>query len=100
MVKALLLLIPPGRTVSYKVLADLLKISPRLIGRLMSLNDEPIIIPCHRVIRSDGRIGGYSLKGGAKFKVKLLLWEGVKIKSNRRIDEKYMLNMEEFMKAF
>jgi methylated-DNA-[protein]-cysteine S-methyltransferase len=40
-------------------------------------------IPCHRVVRSDGKIGGYSAKGGMKKKIALLCKEGVKIKNKR-----------------
>lgn len=43
----------------------------RAAGNVMAKNPLPIIIPCHRVIRSDGGLGGFSMKGGAKVKRKL-----------------------------
>jgi methylated-DNA-[protein]-cysteine S-methyltransferase len=41
----------------------------------MARNPVPIIIPCHRVIRSDGTLGGFSAPGGLKLKAKLLALE-------------------------
>lgn len=50
----------------------------RAVGSTMARNPVPLIIPCHRVVRSDGRIGNYSL-GGAHNKTELLGHEGVDI---------------------
>jgi len=44
----------------------------RAIGAAMAANPLPLLIPCHRVIRSDGQIGGFSAKGGVQLKKKLL----------------------------
>jgi methylated-DNA-[protein]-cysteine S-methyltransferase len=69
--------IPYGKTVSYKTIAERvgdLK-SIRSVGKANGANPIPIIIPCHRVINSDGSIGGYS--GGIKIKEKLLELEGI-----------------------
>ncbi|MCE4606817.1 MAG: MGMT family protein [Desulfurococcales archaeon] len=75
----LLSLIPPGKVVSYGDIAKALGVSPRLIGRFMRENENPIIIPCHRVVGSDGRLVGYSLgSGGVGLKRKILELEGVK----------------------
>ena len=68
--------IPYGRTVSY---AELAKMSGhpnacRAVGNANGRNPIPIIIPCHRVVRSDGNIGGYSL--GVDLKTRLLRLEG------------------------
>ena len=49
----------------------------RAVANACGKNPFPIKIPCHRVIRSDGRLGGYSGKGGIKTKRKLLRSEGV-----------------------
>lgn len=53
--------IPYGETVTYNWLAKKLNTSPRAIGQSLKRNPLPIIIPCHRVIKSDGKLGGYSL---------------------------------------
>ena len=47
----------------------------RAVGGVLAKNPLPLIIPCHRVIRSDGKIGGFSALGGAKLKAKLLQHE-------------------------
>jgi len=69
--------IPLGQTRSYTWVAN--KIgrprSQRAVGRAMASNPIPIVIPCHRVIRSDGSTGGYS-GGGPDIKNKLLALEG------------------------
>ena len=49
----------------------------RAIANAIGKNPYPPQIPCHRVIRSDGSIGGYSGKGGIKTKRKLLKKEGI-----------------------
>ncbi|MCX8195875.1 MAG: MGMT family protein [Acidilobaceae archaeon] len=72
--KALLLLVPPGKAISYKELARALGVSPRYVGRLLSRNEELVAIPCHRVVREDGRVGGYRLRSGMK--LRLLRLEG------------------------
>ena len=55
--------------------------SYRAVANAIGKNPFPPIIPCHRVIRSDGSIGGYSAKGGIKTKKKLLINEGVILKN-------------------
>ena len=64
----------PGETISYKKLADLAgyKNASRFIGSTMRKNNTPLIIPCHRVIRSDGKLGNYSAAGGIIQKRKYL----------------------------
>lgn len=44
----------------------------RAVGRALAKNPLPLVIPCHRVVRSDGSIGGFSMAGGVKAKRKLL----------------------------
>ena len=70
--------IPRGRTMTYKDLAIAIgrPNAARAVANACSKNPYPIIVPCHRVIRSDGRIGGYSGPGGSKQKEKLLKQEG------------------------
>ncbi len=71
-----LLNVPYGRTVSYSELAVSSghPAAHRAVGNAVGKNPIPIIIPCHRVIRSDGSIGGFSL--GTELKERLLRLEG------------------------
>ncbi len=73
--------IPRGKTTTYKAIALKLKSSPRAVGQALKRNPSPIIMPCHRVIMSDGGIGGYSGSNprNIKKKIALLRKEGVKI---------------------
>jgi len=75
--------IKKGETKSYGELAKKLKTSPRAIGQALRKNPFPIKIPCHRVIRSDGRVGGYAGVWNSKKKIQLLKAEGVKIKRGK-----------------
>ena len=66
--------IPLGQTVSYSQLAQLAH-SPKAVraaGSVMAQNPMPLIIPCHRVIRSDGSVGNFSAPGGQSLKQRLL----------------------------
>jgi len=54
--------IPEGKIVTYKHIANILKTKTyRAVGSAMAKNPNPIIVPCHRVIKSNGSIGGYAL---------------------------------------
>jgi len=75
--------IPKGKVLNYKQVAQLTG-SPRAwraVGNILNKNPDPKTIPCHRVIKSDGKIGGY--KNGVKKKIALLKKEGLKIKKRR-----------------
>lgn len=69
--------IPYGETRNYKDLAIAIgrPNSSRAVANACGKNPYPPTIPCHRVIRSDGKLGGYSGKGGIEEKRKLLLKE-------------------------
>ena len=69
--------IPYGETRTYKDLAIAIgrPNSSRAVANACGKNPYPPTIPCHRVIRSDGKLGGYSGKGGIEEKRKLLLKE-------------------------
>ncbi|EQB63447.1 MAG: hypothetical protein RBG1_1C00001G1026 [candidate division Zixibacteria bacterium RBG-1] len=72
---AQMLKIPYGQTRNYKWLAEKIKIkSPRAVGQACGSNPLPIVVPCHRVIASDGSLGGFG--GGLGLKAKLLNLEG------------------------
>ena len=73
--------IPFGTTVSYRDVAVLAG-NPKAVraaGAANAKNPVPIFIPCHRVLSSDGTLGGYG--GGLDLKKRLLLHEGLTIKS-------------------
>ena len=71
--------IPKGRTQTYKEIAKLIgkPKASRAVANACGKNPYLIKIPCHRVICSDGNIGGYSGKGGMREKKRLLKNEGV-----------------------
>ena len=73
--------IPRGVAISYGQLAA--KIgrpkAMRAVGTACGANPLPVIVPCHRVVKADGRIGGYSGGGGVDFKRSLLLLEGIRM---------------------
>jgi methylated-DNA-[protein]-cysteine S-methyltransferase len=82
----LLLKIPEGYVSTYGDLARALG-SPsasRLIGRILGNNPNPIKVPCHRVVKSDGKLGGY--RYGIDKKKDLLEKEGISITNRTIID--------------
>jgi len=64
-----------GKTKTYGQIAKKYKLSPRHVGKICGQNKLLLIIPCHRVIRADGSLGGFSSLGGIKLKKKLLDFE-------------------------
>tara|TARA_B100001123_G_scaffold178160_1_gene204224 strand:- start:1432 stop:1884 length:453 start_codon:yes stop_codon:yes gene_type:complete len=64
-----------GKTKSYGEIAKKYKLSPRHVGKICGQNRIVLAIPCHRVIRSDGSLGGFSGLGGLTLKKKLLSFE-------------------------
>lgn len=78
--------IPRGFVRSYRSLADTLGMKgARAIGWAMSHNPFPLVIPCHRVVKADGSIGGYG--GGIEWKKKLLIREGVLFSGKGTVDQ-------------
>jgi len=73
--------IPAGKTTTYKELAASAgrPTAYRAAANALAKNPFPIVIPCHRVLRSDGSLGGFSAPGGLEYKRKLLEHEGVKL---------------------
>jgi methylated-DNA-[protein]-cysteine S-methyltransferase len=71
--------IPRGWVSTYGRVANHLAIpgGARAVGQALARNPFPIIIPCHRAIRSDGRLGGF--QGGLEMKRALLELEGAKV---------------------
>ena len=77
-----LLRIPRGEVRTYKQLAEMAGHANaiRAVANAVGKNPLPPTIPCHRVIRSNGALGGYSGPGGIATKIKLLHDEGIDIK--------------------
>lgn len=75
--------IPQGSFLTYKEVARLAGKPKawRTVGNILNKNPEPIKIPCHRVIRSNGEVGGYRL--GTKRKIALFKKEGIIIKNGK-----------------
>ncbi|MHB9154417.1 MAG: methylated-DNA--[protein]-cysteine S-methyltransferase [Endomicrobiales bacterium] len=69
--------IPAGKTLSYGELAALIghPKAARAVGQALARNPFAPVIPCHRVIRSDGKMGGYSAPGGIRKKLRMLAKE-------------------------
>jgi len=74
--------IPRGKTLSYQEVANRLEKpgAARAVGNALNKNFDKKV-PCHRVIRSDGSIGGY--RSGTKKKIEILKEEGAKIKNSK-----------------
>ncbi|OLB90749.1 MAG: cysteine methyltransferase [Thaumarchaeota archaeon 13_1_40CM_38_12] len=81
-----LLEVPRGKVTTYSELAKAvgLKNGQRVIGRIMNKNPYPVVIPCHRVILSNKKVGGYAW--GEKVKSKMLAKEGIQIKKGKILD--------------
>ena len=73
-----LIKIPYGKTKSYGEIAKIVKTSPRYVGNVCGQNKHILIVPCHRVIRTDGSLGGFSSSGGLSLKKRLLNMENAK----------------------
>jgi len=83
-----LLQVPKGQITTYGELAKAvgLKNGQRAVGKMMNKNPYPVIIPCHRVVMSTGKIGGYAY--GENVKTKMLNDEGIEIQNGKIIDLK------------
>jgi len=86
----LVIQIPKGKVSTYKDIAKALgdERKSRRVGKALAKNPNPIIIPCHRVIKSDGSLGGYSL--GVEIKEELLRKEGIIINKGKIDLSKYI----------
>lgn len=70
--------IPPGQTMTYGDIAKRLGVphESREVGQALGRNPVAIIVPCHRVLGADGRMGGFSANGGVATKRRILEIEG------------------------
>jgi O-6-methylguanine DNA methyltransferase len=81
-------LIPKGKVSSYGTIARAMGVpgAARAIGSIMRANPNPPAIPCHRVVYSDGRLGGFSGRSHIPKKARLLRSEGIRIVNGRIVD--------------
>ena len=56
------------------------------VGQALRHNDKPIVIPCHRVVASDGSLGGYAGRMNSRKKIALLRKEGIEVKNNKVVE--------------
>ena len=64
-----------GNTTTYGKIAKKYKLSPRHVGKICAQNKLVLLVPCHRVIKTDGGLGGFTSPGGIKLKKKILGFE-------------------------
>jgi methylated-DNA-[protein]-cysteine S-methyltransferase len=81
-----LLEVPKGKITTYGELAKAvgMKNGQRAVGKIMNKNPYPVIVPCHRVVKSDGKVGGYAY--GEEIKSNMLQKEGIEIKNGKISD--------------
>lgn len=76
--------IPEGKVTTYGAIATHLGLKgARAVGTAVGANPDAPNVPCHRVVRADGTLGGYSGPGGAARKAELLEAEGIAIAQGR-----------------
>lgn len=77
--------IPAGRVSTYKEIAEKLGVKAyRAVGNALNKNPYSPHVACHRVVNSNGEIGGFAT--GSENKIKMLAKEGVKVKDNKIVD--------------
>ena len=84
--------VPRGKVTTYKAIARKLNIKAyRAIGNALHVNPYAPKVPCHRVVKSNGEIGGFA--SGTKNKIKMLRLEGIQIKNNKINLNKYLYKL-------
>ena len=78
--------VPSGKVISYSGLAEMVgrPKAHRAVGNAMNKNPFAPQVPCHRVVKSNGDLGGFG--GGSRLKIKRLQEEGVKVLDNKIVD--------------
>ena len=86
----LLLQIPKGKVTTYREIAHALGTKAyRAVGQAMNRNPNLVRVPCHRVVKSNGEVGGYAR--GLSRKMELLRQEGVEVSEDGQVDfSKYL----------
>lgn len=86
--------IPKGKVATYKQIAKICGIkNPRLVGFYLHRNIDPKTIPCHRVIRSDGKLGSNYAFGGSKKQKEILEKEGIKFDGDKIDIKNYLISI-------
>ncbi|MEM4245331.1 MAG: MGMT family protein [Candidatus Nanoarchaeia archaeon] len=77
--------IPKGKVSTYGEIAKALNTKAyRAVGNALHVNPYAPVVPCHRVVKSNGNLGGFG--GGIQKKIRLLESEGIKVENNKIID--------------
>jgi methylated-DNA-[protein]-cysteine S-methyltransferase len=88
----ILVKVPKGKVTTYKEIARAFKSKAyRAVGNAMNKNPYAPRIPCHRVVKSNGEVGGFA--SGIKKKIEMLRKEGIEIKNNKIDLKKYLYHM-------
>lgn len=84
-VYAMTSMVPMGRVTTYGAIAKAIGApgAARAVGQVLGANPNPVVVPCHRVVRTDGLLGGYSGGRGPATKAELLAREGVLVSRGR-----------------
>lgn len=77
--------IPKGKVSTYGAIATALNApgASRAVGQILKANPTPIVVPCHRVVKTDGSLGGYSGAAGTPKRIKILRSEGLEIRDGK-----------------
>lgn len=84
-----ILRVPEGKVATYLAVSKAVEVHQRVVGRLLSLNPYPVVYPCHRVVRSNGSLGGYS--AGVHVKRALLEAEGVRLVNDKVATKNFII---------
>jgi len=87
-------MIPMGRVSTYGAIAKAVGLpgAAQAVGQALGANKNPIVVPCHRVVRADGVLGGYSGGEGQVTKAKLLAREGVQVSAGKVNLSRYLFS--------
>ena len=90
LVYSLLRKVPKDKVTTYAELARAAGTHPRAVAAFMKTNKDPEGVPCFRVVRSDGGMGGYSGPGGARKKRELLERQGIPVRNGKLDLERHL----------
>jgi O-6-methylguanine DNA methyltransferase len=90
--------IPLGKVTTYGIIAEKLGLNPRDVGKILGKNEHPLEYPCYKVVRSDGRLGGYTINGRNDkstliVKVNKLLSDGIKL-NGEKVNKKFFYRFD------